>query len=134
MDTPNPKSPSDREWGFFIQSQIKKSSGLRNPGDGDLGFFRPKNSQKIPNPRDGDLGFFRLADWGFLSSEIGDFRESGDVYLRGLGIFTNLGIFIPGFRNFFQFQGFLSPGIRNFFQIWGFLSRGSGTFILPSVL
>ena len=88
LGIPNPRSPSrglgmgifhfgldqkipgdlkSRGWGSGIwdpqKSPVKNPQKIPNPGDGDLGFLRPKNPQKIPNrkspeipnPGDGDL-------------------------------------------------------------------------------
>ena len=50
-------------------------------------------------------------------------------YSWRLGIFPNLGIFIPGNGIFFKSGDFYPRGLGIFFQILGLLSRGSGIFI-----
>ena len=74
-----------RDWRFF------KISGYLSPGIGD--FVKSWD--------------FYPGDWGFLSPGIGNFWKSGDFYTRGLRIFENLGIFIPGDWEFLKIWGFL---------------------------
>ena len=67
------------------------------------------------------MGFFKL--WGFFP--------------RGLGIFSNMVIFIPGIGDFFlRGLGTFFSGDWRFLKIWGFLSPGflpNWGFFIPGI-
>ena len=100
-------------------SQVK-SRKILNPGDGDLGFLRPKISEKSPIKnffKSWDffpgIGDFYSGNRGFLSQGIGNFWKSGGVYLGDSGVLKIL--------------GYLSQGLK-FSKILGVSSRGFGIF------
>ena len=70
------------------------------------------------HPKNKDLGF----EMGFLG--IPNLKSSS----RGLGIYSNLGIFIPGIGDLFKPRDFF-PGIGDFLKSGDFYRRGLGIFI-----
>ena len=82
------------------------------------------------------LYFLGAEGTGEIFFKYGDFY-SRDIYARGMGIFSNLGISILGIGDFFKVWGFLSPGlgilsnpgifipvIGDFLKSWDFFKSG----------
>ena len=127
----SPIHPGDRGWGFGIplnpQWKIPKISSI--PGIGIWDFWGWK-SPRYPQSRGWGFGIFEAEkspinskSGGFITG-IENFRKSGDLYPwnfypRGLRIFVNLGIFIPGI--FAKSPRFISRGLGIFrgFFFWG---------------
>ena len=78
---------------------------------GFLFWDRLKKSPEIGNP----------GDWDW------EFRIPQNLEICITGIDPNLGIFIPGIRDFLK-SGYFYPRDWGFFKIWGFISLGIGDF------